>query len=75
MKTHEVLPLIDVCWMLGCLRDEKTISQAVELNEQLQRALSRHDSLVSGRSLPPLAQIDQEDAEEEDPEQLFRRYA
>ncbi|GJT44763.1 TOM1-like protein 5 isoform X1 [Tanacetum coccineum] len=54
-------------------RDEKTISQAVELNEQLQRALSRHDSLVSGRSLPPQAQIDQEEAEEEDPEQLFRR--
>lgn len=54
-------------------RDEKTISQAVELNEQLQRALTRHDSLVSGRSLPPLAQIDQEEAEEEDPEQLFRR--
>lgn len=61
--------------MFGCLRDEKTISQAVELNEQLQRALSRHDTLVSGRSLLTLAQIDQEEAEEEDPEQLFRRYA
>lgn len=54
-------------------RDEKTISQAVELNEQLQRALSRHDTLVSSISMLSLAQIDHEEAEEEDPEQLFRR--
>ncbi|XP_071720646.1 TOM1-like protein 5 [Rutidosis leptorrhynchoides] len=55
-------------------RDERTISQAVELNDQLQKALSRHDALVSGRSVPVYdAQIDQEDTEEEDPEQLFRR--
>nr|XP_043610131.1 TOM1-like protein 5 [Erigeron canadensis] len=54
-------------------RDEKTISQAVELNDLLQKALSRHDSLVSGRSMPTYAQIEQEEVEEEDPEQLFRR--
>ncbi|KAK9058331.1 hypothetical protein SSX86_023172 [Deinandra increscens subsp. villosa] len=54
-------------------RDEKTISQAIELNDQLQKALTRHDTLVSGRSVPTLAHIDQEEAEEEDPEQLFRR--
>ncbi|XP_071689506.1 TOM1-like protein 5 [Rutidosis leptorrhynchoides] len=54
-------------------RDERTISKAVELNDQLQKALSRHDALVSGRSVPAYTQIDQEDAEEEDQEQLFRR--
>ncbi|KAJ0809865.1 putative TOM1-like protein, plant [Helianthus annuus] len=54
-------------------RDEKTISQAIELNDQLQKALTRHDGLVSGRSMPTLAHVDHEEAEEEDPEQLFRR--
>ncbi|KAL4561298.1 hypothetical protein LXL04_033462 [Taraxacum kok-saghyz] len=54
-------------------RDEKTISQAIELNDQLQKALSRHDSLVSGTPTPAVNQIDHEDPEEEDPEQLFRR--
>lgn len=69
IKSH---PLIDV---FSCFRDERTISQAIELNDQLQKALTRHDSLVSGRSMPTLAHIDHEEAEEEeDPEQLFRRY-
>ncbi|KAJ0623468.1 putative VHS domain, GAT domain, GAT domain superfamily protein [Helianthus annuus] len=55
-------------------RDEKTISQAIELNDQLQKALTRHDGLVSGRSMPTLAHVDHEEAEEEEnPEQLFRR--
>ncbi|KAK1413513.1 hypothetical protein QVD17_35287 [Tagetes erecta] len=56
-------------------RDERTISKAIELNEQLQKALTRHDSLVSGRPMRTLAHIDHEEAEEEeeDPEQLFRR--
>ncbi|XP_076938379.1 TOM1-like protein 5 isoform X1 [Bidens hawaiensis] len=55
-------------------RDEKTISQAIELNDQLQKALTRHDDLVSGRPMSALAHVDHEQAEEEeDPEQLFRR--
>ncbi|KVI00497.1 hypothetical protein Ccrd_021259 [Cynara cardunculus var. scolymus] len=54
-------------------RDEKSISQAIELNDQLQQALSRHEALVSGRSTLTATQVDHEDAEEEDPEQLFRR--
>lgn len=54
-------------------RDEKTISQAIELNDQLQKALSRHDTLISGTPTPTIDQIDPEDPEEEDPEQLFRR--
>ncbi|CAI9268963.1 unnamed protein product [Lactuca saligna] len=54
-------------------RDEKTISQAIELNDQLQKALSRHDNLISDTPTPAVNQIDHEDPEEEDPEQLFRR--
>lgn len=54
-------------------RDEKTISQAIELNDQLQKALSRHDNLISGTPTLAINQIDHEDPEEEDPEQLFRR--
>lgn len=31
-------------------RDEKMVSQAIDLNEQLQKVLSRHDALLAGRS-------------------------
>lgn len=55
-------------------RDEKVVSQAVELNDQLQKVLARHDALMSGRSTTSSNQLDQEDVdEEEEAEQLFRR--
>ncbi|GLT47247.1 hypothetical protein SLA2020_209550 [Shorea laevis] len=61
-------------------RDEKVVSRAIELNEQLQKALDRHDALLSGRatvSSRPTStanHIAHEDMEEEEePEQLFRR--
>ncbi|KAG6738218.1 hypothetical protein POTOM_057826 [Populus tomentosa] len=67
-------------------RDEKLVSQAIELNEQLQKVLARHDSLLSGRStVSDVTTISDrttttanhfnhvESEEEEEPEQLFRR--
>lgn len=60
-------------------RDEKVVSRAIELNEQLQKVLVRHDALLSGRtaisSTPTstLNHFDHEEEEEEEPEQLFRR--
>ncbi|GMI67150.1 TOM1-LIKE 5 [Hibiscus trionum] len=61
-------------------RDEKVVSRAIELNEQLQNVLIRHDALLSGRttvssrptSTPTPNHFDHEE-EEEEPEQLFRR--
>ncbi|KAL2504710.1 ENTH/VHS/GAT family protein [Abeliophyllum distichum] len=69
-------------------RDEKIVSRAIELNEQLERVLRRHDALVSGRTMSisshiehertmsVSSHIDQEQAveeEKEEAEQLFRR--
>ncbi|OMO68116.1 VHS domain-containing protein [Corchorus capsularis] len=60
-------------------RDEKVVSRAIELNEQLQKVLLRHDALVSGRTaisstpMSTLNHFDHEEEEEEEPEQLFRR--
>ncbi|XP_021633031.1 TOM1-like protein 5 isoform X3 [Manihot esculenta] len=68
-------------------RDEKVVSRAIELNEQLQRVLARHDALISGRSMPSDRStvsdrttttathfsLDEAEGEEEEPEQLFRR--
>uniref|UniRef100_A0A2P2KFE5 Uncharacterized protein MANES_13G078500 n=3 Tax=Rhizophora mucronata TaxID=61149 RepID=A0A2P2KFE5_RHIMU len=68
-------------------RDEKLVSQAIELNEQLQKVLTRHDALVSGRpmlsdrsttsngvtsSANHFSCVETEE-EEEETEQLFRR--
>ncbi|XP_022750805.1 TOM1-like protein 5 [Durio zibethinus] len=59
--------------------DEKVVSRAIELNEQLQKVLVRHDALLSGktavssRPTSTLNHFDQEEEEEEEPEQLFRR--
>lgn len=75
-----------------CFRDEKIIPRAIELNEQLERVLRRHDVLVSGRTMSIASHIDHErkmtisshidleqaaekEEEEEEAEQLFRRYA
>ncbi|KAG5058478.1 hypothetical protein JHK86_013474 [Glycine max] len=58
--------------------DERIVSRAIELNEQLQKVLARHDSLLSGRPTTIANHLECEEAEdeedeEEEPEQLFRR--
>ncbi|KAJ8625513.1 hypothetical protein MRB53_034043 [Persea americana] len=54
-------------------RDEKVVSRAIELNEQLQKALIKHDALLSVRAASTPASFDHEGAEEEDADCLFRR--
>ncbi|KAI4343509.1 hypothetical protein L6164_010849 [Bauhinia variegata] len=57
-------------------RDERIVSRAIELNEQLQKILARHDDLLSGRATTVANRLDNEEAEaeeEEEEEQLFRR--
>lgn len=55
-------------------RDEKVVSRAIELNDQLQKVLARHDALISGRSTSTANHISHEETEdEEEAEQLFRR--
>ncbi|XP_061374412.1 TOM1-like protein 5 isoform X2 [Gastrolobium bilobum] len=55
-------------------RDERTVSRAIELNEQLQKVLARHDDLLSGRATTTATRFDREEVEEEEePEQLVRR--
>lgn len=76
-------PLIWYCNSVGCclfiFRDEKVVSRAIELNEQLQNILIRHDTLLSGRttvSSRPASTPNHfnHEEEEEEPEQLFRRF-
>lgn len=56
-------------------RDEKLVSQAIELNEQLQKILSKHDALLSVRATTtPAAFVDEEAEEEEEADRLFRRF-
>lgn len=56
-------------------RDEKVISEAIELNEQLERVLKKHEALMSGRPTSTSNYVYHEEAEEEEaPEQVFRRY-
>ncbi|ONK62967.1 uncharacterized protein A4U43_C07F10020 [Asparagus officinalis] len=55
-------------------RDEKMVTQAIELNEQLHKVLTQHDAFLSvstGSTTPSLAHHEQE--EEEDAERLYRR--
>ncbi|TMW84092.1 hypothetical protein EJD97_025817 [Solanum chilense] len=55
-------------------RDEKLVSQAAELNEQLDRVLKRHDALLTVRPTSTSNPHDHgQSSEEEEPEQLFRR--
>ncbi|KAG6724115.1 hypothetical protein I3842_03G241500 [Carya illinoinensis] len=54
-------------------RDEKVVSQAIELNEQLQKVLARHDDLLSGRPTSTANHFSLDETEEEEAEQLFRR--
>lgn len=53
-------------------RDEKVITQAIELNEQLEKVLTDHDSLLSVHATPTSC-IDEQAEEEEDAERLYRR--
>lgn len=59
--------------MVFC-RDERIVSRAIELNEQLQKVLARHDDLLAGRATATATRFNHEEAEEEEePEQLVRR--
>ncbi|KAF8411887.1 hypothetical protein HHK36_004445 [Tetracentron sinense] len=53
-------------------RDEKVVSKAIELNEQLQKVLARHDALLSVQATSTATHFDNEE-EEEEAERLFRR--
>ncbi|CAH9058306.1 unnamed protein product [Cuscuta epithymum] len=54
-------------------RDEKVVSKAVEINEQLDMVLKRHDALVSVHPTQISSHVDYEQVEVEDAEQLSRR--
>uniref|UniRef100_A0A5B7BMA8 Putative ENTH/VHS/GAT family protein isoform 1 n=1 Tax=Davidia involucrata TaxID=16924 RepID=A0A5B7BMA8_DAVIN len=54
-------------------QDEKVVSRAIDLNEQLEKVLARHDALISGRSASTYHFHHEEVEEEEEAEQLFRR--
>ncbi|CAN4114168.1 unnamed protein product [Withania somnifera] len=55
-------------------RDERVVSQAAELNEQLDRVLKRHDALLSVKPTSTSNPHDHgQSDEEEEPEQLFLR--
>lgn len=55
-------------------RDDKVVTRAIELNEQLERILHRHDALISRGTTLVSTHIDHEQAgEAEEAEQLLRR--
>ncbi|KAL6223274.1 hypothetical protein ACLB2K_006662 [Fragaria x ananassa] len=56
-------------------RNEKVVSQAIELNEKLQKVLTRHDTLLSFKPTSTVNHLVEElgEEEEEEPEQLVRR--
>ncbi|XP_028786424.1 TOM1-like protein 5 [Neltuma alba] len=54
-------------------RDDKIISQAIELNEKLHKVLARHDDLLSGGATAAGNCFGHDEPEEEEPEQLFLR--
>lgn len=67
---------LQLVFALFICRDERIVSRAIELNEQLQKVLARHDDLVSGRATTTAAahfDHEEEAEEEEEPEQLVRR--
>ncbi|KAF6139391.1 hypothetical protein GIB67_026233 [Kingdonia uniflora] len=53
-------------------RNEKVVSQAIDLNEQLHKVLSRHDALLSVHAVSTVTRISHEKVEEEE-EELLRR--
>ncbi|CAA7396458.1 unnamed protein product [Spirodela intermedia] len=57
-------------------RDEKLVSRAIDLNEQLQKVLTKHDALLSGGVTSSVSSFDHEqvvEEEEEDADCLLRR--
>lgn len=73
---HACIYSMELLFLVLFCRDERTVSQAIELNEQLQKVLARHDDLLlSGRVTTTANHFDCEEAEEEEEEakQLFRR--
>ena len=54
-------------------RDEKIVSQSIELNEKLHKVLARHDDLLSGGATATGNCFAHEEPEEEEAEQLFLR--
>jgi hypothetical protein len=59
--------------LLYVIRDELMVSQAIELNEELQKVLVQHDALLSVHPTTTVAPDMNEEAEEEDAESLYRR--
>jgi hypothetical protein len=49
------------------------VSQAIELNEELQKVLVQHDVLLSVHPTTTVAPNPKEEEEEEDAESLYRR--
>ncbi|KAJ6798335.1 putative TOM1-like protein 2 [Iris pallida] len=54
-------------------RDEKVVTRAIELNEQLQKVLVQHDALLSVCAISTATFVNDEAEEEEDEECLYRR--
>ncbi|WOK94606.1 TOM1-like protein 2 [Canna indica] len=55
-------------------RDEKVITGAIELNEQIDKVLAQHDYLLSVHATATTtSSVDEEAGEEEDAEYLYRR--
>ncbi|XP_051200624.1 TOM1-like protein 5 isoform X2 [Lolium perenne] len=56
-------------------RDELVVSQCIELNEELQKVLVRHDALLSAHPTTATvpSNLEEEHEEEEDAESLYRR--
>ncbi|KAL6498096.1 hypothetical protein OROGR_028493 [Orobanche gracilis] len=54
-------------------RDEKLVLRAIELNDQLEVVLRRHDALLAGKTMSTSNHIDHEHEDEEEEEQLLRR--
>ncbi|KAJ4966882.1 hypothetical protein NE237_018731 [Protea cynaroides] len=54
-------------------RDERIVSQAIELNEKLHNVLTKHDALLSVKATSIATHFDHEEMEEEEAEWLFRR--
>lgn len=77
-----VLDLVEQCTfqkhrimhLVMTARDEVVVSQCIELNEELQKVLVRHDALLSVQpTTTAVASNLKEDEEEEDAESLYRR--
>ncbi|XP_068647698.1 TOM1-like protein 5 isoform X2 [Aristolochia californica] len=67
-QKQRVVHLVMTC------RDEKLVSQAIELNDKLDKLLAKHDALLLVRATSAATSFNHEEAEEEEEkDQLFRR--